>query len=216
VIARTSRIPSRVAEHVRAQVVAYTVAPTWIANPTREDTAHQYQLYNILSEENRFKLGEDITLRTTSELSESDYGRYVMTTSVALPQRWAASHYDEYSQIMTGSPRTDPGAQWLARAFGVFDHCSARCHRRRCPTVVLDCGDILGFSVNARHQLHSAHTARPSSTVGRPRQDVEDLRRRTDAALRTALAHFQRLRTSWPPTSCRSPSSKPTPPTGPA
>jgi phospholipase C len=117
------------AEHgADKKVVPYTVA-TDMDSPN-PDSGEEYphtntQLYNILSEENRFKLGEEITApwnapkpgqNPTMDGFVTDY----ISTFTAEVGRQPT--YEEYSQIMTGfTPDQVPVLNGLARAFGVFD-----------------------------------------------------------------------------------------------
>ena len=56
-----------------------------------------------------------------------------LTTSARSPRRSGRQPtYEEYAQIMTGyTPEQVPVLNGIARGFGVFDHGSARCPRRR-------------------------------------------------------------------------------------
>jgi phospholipase C len=111
------------------KVVPYTVA-TDMDSPN-PDSGEEYphtntQLYNILSEENRFKMGEDITApwnapspgqTPTMDGFVTDYIRFLTAEMGRQPT------YEEYAQIMTGfTPEQVPVLNGLARAFGVFDH----------------------------------------------------------------------------------------------
>jgi len=132
-------------------VVAYTVA-TDMDSPN-PDSGEEYphtntQLYNILSEENRFKLGEDITApynapepgqNPTMDGYVTDY------ISCFTAEMGRQPTYDEYSQIMTGSPpnRSRCSMGWPVPSASSTTG-SARCHRRRCPTGRSGLRDILG------------------------------------------------------------------------
>jgi phospholipase C len=118
------------AEHgAERRVVPYRVATNMDSpNP---DSGEEYphtntQLYNILSEENRFKMGDDITgpwnapspgQTPTMDGFVTDYISFLTAELGRQPT------YEEYSQIMTGfTPEQIPVLNGLARAFGVFDH----------------------------------------------------------------------------------------------
>jgi phospholipase C len=118
------------AEHgTDRKVVPYTVA-TDMDSPN-PDSGEEYphtntQLYNILSEENRFKLGEDITAPWNApELGQTPtmdgyVTDYISTFTAEMGRQ---PTYEEYSQIMTGfTPEQVPVLNGLARGFGVFDH----------------------------------------------------------------------------------------------
>ena len=125
------------AEHgAERQVVPYTVARTWTARtPTREEYPHtNTQLYNILSEENRFKMGEDDHApwnapspgqAPTMDGFVTDYISFFTAETGRQPT------YEEYSQIMTGyTPEQVPVLNGLARASGCSTTGSVRCHPR--------------------------------------------------------------------------------------
>jgi phospholipase C len=118
------------AEHgADRKVVPYMVA-TDIDSPN-PDSGEEYQhtntqLFNILSQENRFKVAGDMTApwnapepgqTPTMDGFVTDY----ISTFTAETGRQPT--YEEYSQIMTGfTPEQVPVLNGLARAFGVFDH----------------------------------------------------------------------------------------------
>jgi phospholipase C len=118
------------AEHgADRKVVPYTVA-TDMDSPN-PDSGEEYphtntQLYNILSEENRFKVGDDITAPWNAPepgqtpTMDGYVTDYISTLTAELGRQ---PTYQEYSQIMTGfTPEQVPVLNGLARAFGVFDH----------------------------------------------------------------------------------------------
>ncbi len=118
------------AEHgADRKVVPYTVA-TDMDSPN-PDSGEEYphtntQLYNILSEENRFKLGEDITAPWNAPepgqtpTMDGYVTDYISTFTAEMGRQ---PTYEEYSQIMTGfTPEQVPVLNGLARGFGVFDH----------------------------------------------------------------------------------------------
>ena len=118
------------AEHgAERKTVPYTVA-TDMDSPN-PDSGEEYphtntQLYNILSEDNRFKLGEEITApwnapspgqAPTMDGFVTDY------ISAFTAEMGRQPTYEEYAQIMTGfTPEQVPVLNGLARGFGVFDH----------------------------------------------------------------------------------------------
>lgn len=84
------------------------------------------QLYNILNEHNRFKLGDEITAPFNAPepgqtpTMDGFVSDYISTLTAELGRQ---PTYEEYSQIMTGfTPEQIPVLNRLARAFGVFDH----------------------------------------------------------------------------------------------
>jgi phospholipase C len=118
------------AEHgADRKVVPYTVA-TDMDSPN-PDSGEEYphtntQLYSILSEENRFKLGEDITAPWNAPepgqtpTMDGYVTDYISTFTAEMGRQ---PTYEEYSQIMTGfTPKQVPVLSGLARGFGVFDH----------------------------------------------------------------------------------------------
>ncbi len=111
------------------KAVPYTAA-TDMDSPN-PDSGEEYphtntQLYNILNEENRFKMGEDLVApwnapqpgqTPTMDGFVTDYISFFTAETGRQPT------YEEYSQIMTGfTPEQVPVLNGLARGFGVFDH----------------------------------------------------------------------------------------------
>jgi len=125
----TNPIPEWAEHDADRKVVPYTVA-TDMDSPN-PDSGEEYphtntQLYNILSEENRFKLGEDITAPWNAPkpgqtpTMDGYVTDYISTFTAEMGRQ---PTYDEYSQIMTGfTPEQVPVLNGLARGFGVFDH----------------------------------------------------------------------------------------------
>ena len=118
------------AEHgADRKVVPYTVA-TDMDSPN-PDSGEEYQhtntqLYNILSEENRFKVADDMTAPWNAPEAgqtptmDGFVTDYISTFTAEMGRQ---PTYEEYSQIMTGfTPDQVPVLNGLARAFGVFDH----------------------------------------------------------------------------------------------
>ncbi len=118
------------AEHgADRKVVPYSVA-TDMDSPN-PDSGEEYpqtntQLFNILSEANRFKVADDMSApwnapepdqTPTMDAFVTDY----ISTFTAEVGRQPT--YDDYAQIMTGfTPEQIPVLNGLARGFGVFDH----------------------------------------------------------------------------------------------
>jgi phospholipase C len=125
----TNPIPEWAEHGADRKVVPYTVA-TDMDSPN-PDTGEEYphtntQLYNILSEANRFKLGEEISAPYNApepgETPTMDgfVTDYISTLTAELGRQ---PTYEEYSQVMTGfTPEQIPVLSGLARGFGVFDH----------------------------------------------------------------------------------------------
>jgi phospholipase C len=125
----TNPIPEWAEHGAERKVVPYTVA-TDMDSPN-PDSGEEYphtntQLFNILNEENRFKMGENIVApwnapspgqTPTMDGFVTDYINFFTTEVGRQPT------YEEYSQIMTGfTPEQVPVLNGLARGFGVFDH----------------------------------------------------------------------------------------------
>ncbi|WP_405623629.1 alkaline phosphatase family protein [Streptomyces sp. NBC_00076] len=125
----TNPIPEWAEHGADREVVPYTVA-TDMDSPN-PDTGEEYwhantQLFNIIDEHNRFKVGEEVT----APYNAPEPGRmpsmdgfvtdYVSTLTAELGRQ---PTYEEYAQVMTGfTPDQIPVLSGLARAFGVFDH----------------------------------------------------------------------------------------------
>lgn len=109
--------------------VPYTVATDMDApNP---DSGEEYfhtntQLYNNLDEQNRFKIGAEVSApwNAPSAGQQPDMSGFVTDyISTFTAEMGRQPNYDEYSQIMTGyTPAQLPVLNGLARDFGVFDH----------------------------------------------------------------------------------------------
>jgi len=122
-------IPAWAEYGAERKIVPYRVA-TDMDSPN-PDSGEEYphtntQLFNVLNEHNRFKLGEEIT----APWNAPDPGQtptmdgfvtdYISTLTAELGRQ---PSYEEYSQIMTGfAPEQVPVLNGLARGFGVFDH----------------------------------------------------------------------------------------------
>jgi phospholipase C len=118
------------AEHgADRKVVPYAVATDMDSpnpDPGEEYPHTNTQLYNILSQENRFKLGEEITAPWNAPepgqapTMDGYVTDYISTFTAEVGRQ---PTYEEYSQIMTGfTPEQVPVLNGLARGFGVFDH----------------------------------------------------------------------------------------------
>jgi phospholipase C len=125
----TNPIPEWAEHGAERKVVPYTVA-TDMDSPN-PDTGEEYphtntQLFNILSEANRFKLGDEISAPYnapdpgTTPTMDGFVTDYISVLTAELGRQ---PTYEEYSQVMTGfTPEQIPVLSGLARGFGVFDH----------------------------------------------------------------------------------------------
>ena len=117
------------AEHgVDRKVVPYSVA-TDMDSPN-PDSGEEYphtntQLFNILSEENRFKVADDMSAPwnapepNQTPTMDGFVTDYISTFTAEVGHQ---PTYDEYAQILTGfTPEQIPVLNGLARGFGVFD-----------------------------------------------------------------------------------------------
>jgi phospholipase C len=118
------------AEHgVERKVVPYTVATNMDSpNP---DSGEEYphtntQLYNILHDHNRFKVGNEIAAPWNApEPGQTPTMNGFVTDyiNVFTAEMGRQPAYEEYAQIMTGfTPEQVPVLNGLAKGFGVFDH----------------------------------------------------------------------------------------------
>ena len=118
------------AEHgADRKVVPYTVATDMDApNPdSGEEWFHtNTQLFNVLDEQNRFKLGEEVTEpwnappAGATPTMDGFVADYISTFTAEMGRQ---PTYEEYAQIMTGyTPEQLPVLNGIAREFGVFDH----------------------------------------------------------------------------------------------
>ena len=125
----TNPIPDWAEHGADRKVVPYTVA-TDMDSPN-PDTGEEYphantQLFNILNEQNRFKLGRGIAgpynapAPGQAPTMDGFVTDYISTLTAELGRQ---PTYEEYSQVMTGfTPEQIPVLSGLARGFGVFDH----------------------------------------------------------------------------------------------
>jgi phospholipase C len=118
------------AEHgADRKVVPYTVATDMDSPNPDPGEEHQHtntQLFNILNEQNRFKLAGDMTAPYNAPAPgqaptmDGFVTDYISTLTAELGRQ---PTYEEYSQVMTGfTPEQVPVLSGLARGFGVFDH----------------------------------------------------------------------------------------------
>jgi phospholipase C len=125
----TNPIPDWAEHGADRKVVPYGVT-TDLDSPN-PDTGEEYphtntQLFNILAEENRFKLGAEISAPGNAPepgrapTMDGFVTDYISTLTAELGRQ---PTYEEYSQVMTGfTPEQIPVLSGLARGFGVFDH----------------------------------------------------------------------------------------------
>ena len=125
----TNPIPEWAEHGAERKVVPYTVA-TDMDSPN-PDSGEEYphtntQLFNIQNEQNRFKLGAEISAPYNAPepgqvpTMDGYVTDYISTLTAELGRQ---PTYEEYSQIMTGfTPEQIPVLSGLARGFGVFDH----------------------------------------------------------------------------------------------
>jgi phospholipase C len=118
------------AEHgAERKVVPYTVATDMDApNPdSGEEWYHtNTQLFGVLHEHNRFKIGDEVTEpwnappAGATPTMDGFVADYISTFTAEMGRQ---PTYDEYAQIMTGyTPEQLPVLNGIAREFGVFDH----------------------------------------------------------------------------------------------
>jgi phospholipase C len=118
------------AEHgAERKIVPYTVA-TDLDSPNPDSGEEWYhtntQLFGVLDEHNRFKIGEDVTSpwnapeAGATPTMDGFVADYISTFTGEMGRQ---PTYDEYAQIMTGfTPEQMPVLNGIAREFGVFDH----------------------------------------------------------------------------------------------
>jgi phospholipase C len=122
-------IPEWAAHGADRRAVPYTVASDLDSpNPdSGEEWFHtNTQLFNVLDDANRFKLGADVTAPWnapppgTPPTMDGFVTDYISTFTAELGRQPV---YREYAQIMTGfTPEQLPVLNGIAREFGVFDH----------------------------------------------------------------------------------------------
>jgi phospholipase C len=125
----TNPIPEWAEHGADRKAVPYAV--TTDMDSPNPDTGEEYphantQLFNILAEENRFRLGAEISASYNApeagEVPAMDgfVADYISTLTAELGRQPAC---EEYAQVMTGfTPEQIPVLSGLARGFGVFDH----------------------------------------------------------------------------------------------
>ena len=118
------------AEHgADRKVVPYSVA-TDMDSPNPDSGEEWYhtntQLFNVLDEHNRFKIGEGVTKpwnappAGATPTMDGFVTDYISTFTGEMGRQ---PTYEEYAQIMTGyTPEQVPVLNGIAREFGVFDH----------------------------------------------------------------------------------------------
>jgi hypothetical protein len=125
----TNPIPEWAEHGADRKVVPYTVA-TDMDRPN-PDSGEEYphtntQLFGIQDEQNRFKLGAEITAPYNAPApgqAPTMDGYVADYISCFTAEMGRQPTYEEYSQIMTGfTPEQVPVLSGLARGFGVFDH----------------------------------------------------------------------------------------------
>jgi len=153
-------------------VVPYTVA-TDMDSPN-PDTGEEYphtntQLFNILNEANRFRLGAE----TSGPYNAPEPGQtptmdgfvtdYINTLTAELGRQ---PTYEEYWQVMTGFvPGQIPVLSGLARGFGVFDHLLCEVPSQTFPNRSFwTAATASGFVVNSPVKNWMQNTAERSST----------------------------------------------------
>jgi phospholipase C len=148
-------------------VVPFTVA-TDMDSPN-PDTGEEYphtntQLFNILDEHNRFRLGADIAAPFNAPepgqtpTMDGYVTDYISTLTGELGRQ---PTYQEYSQVMTGfTPEQVPVLSDLARGFGVFDHWFCEVPSQTFPNRSFwTAATSSGFSVNEPVQNWLTNTA---------------------------------------------------------
>ena len=186
------------------KVVPYTVA-TDMDSPN-PDSGEEYphtntQLFNILNEPNRFKLGDEITAPYNAPApgqTPTMDGYVTDYISAFTAEEGRQPTYEQYSQIMTGfTPEQIPVLNGLARGFGVFDHWFCEVPSQTLPNRSFwTAATSSGFSVNAPATKFimqnnaetifnrlDEHGKTWKIYVGEPQQFSG-----------TALVHFQRLK----------------------
>ena len=122
-------IPSWAEHGADRKVVPYTVA-TDMDSPN-PDSGEEYfhtntQLFNVIDDHNRFKIGAAVTAPWNAPLPDATPSMdgfvtdYISTFTGEIGRQ---PTYDEYAHIMTGyTPEQLPVLSGIARDFGVFDH----------------------------------------------------------------------------------------------
>ena len=153
----TNPIPEWAEHGADRKVVPYTVA-TDMDSPN-PDSGEEYphtntQLYGIQNEQNRFKLGEEISAPYNApapgQVPTMD-GYVTDYISCFTAEMGRQPTYEEYAQIMTGfTPEQVPVLSGLARGFGVFDHWFCEVPSQTLPNRSFwTAATSSGFSVNA-------------------------------------------------------------------
>jgi phospholipase C len=122
-------IPDWAENGVERKVVPYTVAID-MDSPNPDSGEEWYhtntQLFGVLDEHNRLKIGEEVTAPWnapppgTTPTMDGFVADYISTYTAEMGRQ---PTYEEYAQIMTGfTPQQLPVLNGIAREFGVFDH----------------------------------------------------------------------------------------------
>jgi phospholipase C len=122
-------IPDWAEQGAEEKVVPYEVA-TEMDSPNPDSGEEWYhtntQLFNVLDENNRFKIGKAVTepwnapAAGATPTMDGFVTDYISTFTGEVGRQPA---YEEYAQIMTGyTPEQLPVLNGIAREFGVFDH----------------------------------------------------------------------------------------------
>ena len=171
----------------------YTVA-TDMDSPN-PDSGEEYphtntQLYNILSEENRFKVADDMSAPWNAPepgqtpTMDGFVTDYISTFTAEMGRQ---PTYDEYSQIMTGfTPEQVPVLNGLARGFGVFDHWFCEVPSQTFMNRSFwTAGHLVGIDreLPGEEVVHRQRRRDDLRPARRTRQDLEGLRVRADADL---------------------------------
>jgi phospholipase C len=125
----TNPIPDWAEHGAERKVVPYTVA-TDMDSPNPDSGEEWYhtntQLFGVLDEHNRFKIGEQVTAPWNAPPPDATptmdgfVADYISTFTSEVGRQ---PTYDEYAQIMTGfTPEQLPVLNGIASEFGVFDH----------------------------------------------------------------------------------------------
>jgi len=125
----TNPIPEWAEHGAEKKVVPYTAA-TDMDSPNPDSGEEWYhtntQLFGVLDEHNRFKIGEQVTAPWNAPPAGATptmngfVADYISTFTGEMGRQ---PTYEEYAQIMTGfTPEQLPVLNGIARDFGVFDH----------------------------------------------------------------------------------------------
>lgn len=197
-------IPDWAEDGAERKEVPYTVASDMDSpNP---DSGEEYphtntQLFGILNEHNRFKLGEDITepfnapepgQTPTMDGFVADY------ISCFTAEEGRQPTYEEYAKIMTGyTPEQVPVLNGLARGFGVFDHWFCEVPSQTLPNRSFwTAATSSGFSVNspAKNFFHENTAETVFNRLDDHGKTWKIYVTEPQRISGTALVHYQRLK----------------------